>query len=110
MPKPRARRVRTTPGGTVLPRSADGRSLAARRVKQVTIALETELSGAELTPMVHAKIGAAVVLSLAAEKLQGDLAQGKPVDPKQALELAAGLERLLADLERAKKPRAMVVA
>jgi hypothetical protein len=93
-------RSRRSPLGVEMPRG-DGRTLLGRRLRQLTVQFEDGLIP-PLSAAVRAKVGAAVVLAMTTESMQARLMAGQDVNPADALKLAAGLERLLKDLERAK--------
>jgi hypothetical protein len=80
----------------------DGRLLKARKLKQLTVQFEEGLQP-PLSAATRAKVGAAVVMAMTTETMQAKLMAGQDVDPVAVLKLAAGLERLLKDLERAKR-------
>jgi hypothetical protein len=98
----RHNRRRQTPLGTTLPAVADGRTRNARRLRDLTIKFEEEIGADQLTPLVRARIAAAVAVLLTQEKLNGDLACGQPVDPDQVLAVATKLESILRDLKPAR--------
>jgi hypothetical protein len=97
------RRIRRTASGTVLPREGDGRTLASRRIKSLTVAFE-EAIGSDINIIQRSRVAAAVMLSLTSEQLQNEAARGLPVDPQEAARVAEGLAKTLRDLERAKRP------
>jgi hypothetical protein len=82
----------------------DGRLLQARKLKRLTVQFEEGLQP-PLDAATRAKVGAAVVMAMTTEALQAKLMAGQDVDPVAVLKLAAGLERLLKDLETAKRAR-----
>jgi hypothetical protein len=95
-------RRRQTPAGTVLPAKADGRTRAARRLRNLTIDFEEAIGPENLTPTIRARVAAAVALALSVEKLNGELACGQAVNPGQVLKVAEQLERILHDLKPAR--------
>jgi hypothetical protein len=96
------RRLRRTPSGSILPRSSDGRSKLNRRFKELTLALESDLRGVTMTTALRATITAAVVNTVALEKMRDDLAEGLPVDMDRATSVTNNLESTLRQLEAAK--------
>jgi hypothetical protein len=82
----------------------DGRRPEAKRLRELIVGFERELPPGELTASARVKIGTAAAMAIVAENIQALLARGRFVDPATVLRVAEGLERLLADLERAKRP------
>jgi hypothetical protein len=96
------RRIRRTPSGMTLPRTSDGRSQANRRIKELTLALEHDLAGVTMTTALRGMVTAAVVSTVAVEKMRDDLAAGLPVDMDRATAITSNLETTLRQLEAAK--------
>jgi hypothetical protein len=88
-------RIRHTAGGIMLPRT-DGRTVSARRYRDLVVAFETEVGGgAALTASERATVQQAAAIALRAEELQADLVLGKPVDSDLLVRLTGTARRLL---------------
>jgi hypothetical protein len=95
---PRAhRRERRTTSGIPLPRAADGRSVRARRFRDLVVAFELEVGGV-LTESERAMIKQAAALTLRAEELQGDLILGKEIDNDLLIRLTGTARRILGSI------------
>jgi hypothetical protein len=95
---PRAhRRERRTSSGIPLPRAADGRSVNARRFRDLVVAFEAEV-GAVLTESERALVKQAAALTLRAEELQGDLILGKEIDNDLLIRLTGTARRILGGI------------
>jgi hypothetical protein len=81
-------RIRRTAGGIQLPR-IDGRTVSARRYRDLVIAYEAEVGGV-LSESERATIQQAAALTLRAEELQADLVLGKPIDNDLLVRLTNG--------------------
>ena len=94
MLNPAARhRIRRTAGGIQLPR-IDGRTVSARRYRDLVVAYEAEVGGG-LSESERSTIQQAAALSLRAEELQADLVLGKPIDNDLLIRLTGTARRLL---------------
>jgi hypothetical protein len=89
------RRIRRTASGLTLPRTSDGRSKANRRIKELTVALEHDLAGVTMSTSLRTLITAAVINTVALEKMRDDLAEGIPCDVDRFTGIAASLETTL---------------
>jgi hypothetical protein len=88
-------RIRRTAGGIQLPR-IDGRTVSARRYRDLVVAFETEVGGgAALTESERSTIQQAAAIALRAEELQADLVLGKPIDSDLLVRLTGTARRLL---------------
>jgi hypothetical protein len=97
------RRPRHTPTGIELPR-VDGRTVAARRFRDLVVAFTAEL-GADLTEPDKALIKQAAALTVQSETIQTAIAAGEAVNMDQALLLAAECRQALISLQTRKVKR-----
>jgi hypothetical protein len=95
-PRPH-RRERRTNSGIPLPRAADGRSVRARRFRDLVVAFELEVGGV-LTESERAMIKQAAALTLRAEELQGDMILGKEIDNDLLIRLTGTARRILGSI------------
>jgi hypothetical protein len=86
-------RIRRTAGGIQLPR-IDGRTVSARRYRDLVVAYEAEVGGG-LSESERSTIQQAAALSLRAEELQADLVLGKPIDNDLLVRLTGTARRIL---------------
>jgi len=93
VPRPRQR---STPGGTPLPR-LDGRTVSARRYRDLVIAFEAEVGG-PLSESERAMIKQAAAMTLQAEQLQTDLILGNPIDNDLLVRLSGTAKRILSSI------------
>jgi hypothetical protein len=91
-------RIRRTAGGTMLPRT-DGRTVSARRFRDLIAAFEAEVGGGTLTESERATIQQAAALTLRAEELQADLVLGKPIDNDLLVRLTGTARRILNNIK-----------
>ena len=97
MLNPAARhRIRRTAGGIELPR-LDGRTIAARRYRDLVVAFEAEVGGV-LSESEKSMVRQAAALTLRAEELQADLVLGKPIDNDLLVRLTGTARRILASI------------
>ena len=90
----RPRRTRT--GGVPLPR-ADGRTIAARRFRDLVEAYSAELGGA-LTEAERSLVQQAAAVQIQCEELQRALVEGRDIDSDMLIRLSSEHRRLLAGL------------
>jgi hypothetical protein len=91
--RPRQRRTR---GGIMLPRF-DGRTLAARRYKEIIQNLEAEV-GTDLSEADRGLIKTAGVLELRHEQMEAALMRGELIDNDELIRIASERRRILAKL------------
>jgi hypothetical protein len=92
----RPRRART--GGVPLPR-ADGRTIAARRFRDLVEAYSAELgAGGELTEAERSLVQQAAAVQIQCEELQRALVEGRDIDSDMLIRLSSEHRRLLAGL------------
>ena len=87
-------RMRHTPAGIQLPR-VDGRTIAARRFRDLCAAFEAEVGGV-LSESDKAMVAQAAALSLRAEELQADLIRGRDIDNDLLVKLSGTVKRILS--------------
>ena len=88
----------------LLLRGVDGRSVAARRYRDVVIALANDLGGQDrLSKSSKLQIRAAASMTVSIEELQARLVNGEDIDLEQLSRLQNALSRTLASLDRRKK-------
>jgi hypothetical protein len=90
----RPRRTRT--GRVPLPR-VDGRTVSARRFRDLVIAYSSEI-GNELSEADRGLVQQAAAVQIACEQLQFDIVEGRDVDPDMLIRLSSENRRLLAGL------------
>jgi hypothetical protein len=88
------RRIRHTSHGIELPRTADGRTIAARRFQHLVEAYSRELGG-ELSPAEKSLITQAATLQMEAEQLQEAIVRGETIDSDRLIRLSGTSRRLL---------------
>jgi hypothetical protein len=77
----------------------DGRSVEARRYRDLTMALADDLGGAaSLTEAQRALVRQAAAMIVQSEKLQGEVLRGEVVDSEQLVRLANAATRILSRL------------
>jgi hypothetical protein len=90
------RRPRHTRAGIELPRT-DGRTVAARRFRDLVCAYEQEVGG-EVSAVESDLIRQAAVATLRCEQLQAAVIRGEPIDDGELTRLLGAARRLLAIL------------
>jgi hypothetical protein len=77
-----------------VPRNVDGRTIAARRFRDLTNSYSAELGG-ELSEAERSLVRQAVALQLQAELMQAAIVRGEPVDADQLIRVSSTSKRLL---------------
>ncbi len=95
-PPPPQFRTRKGTGAITLA-GVDGRSMMARRFREITAGIESDLGG-DLTEAQGHLIARAATLACWCEERESELAQGKDFEALQYATIANALRRLLADL------------
>lgn len=75
----------------------DGRSLMARRFREIVTSIGSDLGG-DLTEAQRHLIARAATLAIWCEEREGELGEGKDFDASQYATIANALRRLLCDL------------
>lgn len=83
--------------GAVVLAGVDGRSLMARRFREIVTGVESDLGG-DLTEAQKHLLARAATLAVWAEERESDLANGREFDPVQYATISNAMRRLLADL------------
>lgn len=94
VPRPRQR---ATAGGIQLPR-LDGRTVSARRYRDLVVAFEHEVGIGSLTESEKSLIRQAAALTLRAEELQSALVLGADIDTDLLVRLSGTAKRILASI------------
>lgn len=94
-PPPQFRTKRGT--GAVVLAGVDGRSTMARRFREITTEIETDLGG-DLTEAQRAILARAATLAVWCEEREVELAKGEIFDAQEYATIANSLRRLLTDL------------
>jgi hypothetical protein len=94
---PTHRRERRTDGGIPLPRGADGRTVSARRYRQLVESIQADLGG-NLSTVDIALVRQGACLTLAAEQIQADVAAGRPIDADALVRVSSEARRILETL------------
>jgi hypothetical protein len=94
VPRPRQR---ATAGGIQLPR-LDGRTVSARRYRDLVIAFEAEVGVGSLTESEKSLIRQAAALTLRAEELQSALVLGADIDTDLLVRLSGTAKRILGSI------------
>jgi hypothetical protein len=94
VPRPRQR---ATAGGIQLPR-LDGRTVNARRYRDLVIAFEAEVGVGSLTESEKSLIRQAAALTLRAEELQSALVLGEDIDTDLLVRLSGTAKRILLSI------------
>lgn len=95
----RRRQQSAKTNGNKLLIDGDGRSLWARRWKDIQNIFISDLGGIErLTEYQRGLIGAAATLQCQLEKMQCDISRGKEVDPKELARLVGTYKRTCTEL------------
>src|SRR5277367_6473666 len=85
--------------GSKMVAGVDGRSVEARRYRDITMALADDLGGAShLTTAQGALVRQAAAMIVQSEKLQGEVLRGEVVDCEQLTRLANAATRILSRL------------
>lgn len=95
-PPPPEYRTRKGTGSVVLS-GVDGRSLMARRFREIVTGIESDLGG-DLSEAQRHLVARAATLAIWAEAREVELAEGKDFDAGQYATIANALRRLLSDL------------
>lgn len=82
----------------------DGRSMIARRFREITSTIESDLGG-DLTEAQRHLVARAATLACWCEERESELAQGQDFDASQYATIANALRRLLSDLGLERKAR-----
>jgi hypothetical protein len=90
------RRPRHTRSGVTLPRG-DGRTVAARRFRDLVEAYSAELGG-KLSPVEQSLVRQAANLTQVSERLQADVIAGTPVDHDAMVRISSEARRILGML------------
>jgi hypothetical protein len=83
--------------GAVLLAGVDGRSLMARRFREIVTSIESDLGG-DLTEAQRHLIARAATLAIWCEEREGELGEGKEFDAGAYATIANAQRRLLSDL------------
>lgn len=83
--------------GAIVLAGVDGRSMMARRFREITAGIETDLGG-DLTEAQRQLVARAATLACWCEERESELAQGQEFDAAQYATIANALRRLLSDL------------
>src|SRR6056297_2366099 len=95
-PPPPEFRTRRGTGAIVLA-GVDGRSMMARRFREITSGIEADLGG-DLTEAQRALLARAATLAVWAEEREAELAKGEEFDAQAYATVANAMRRLLSDL------------
>ena len=90
--------------GAIVLAGVDGRSMMARRFREITAGIETDLGG-DLTEAQKHLVARAATLACWAEERESELAQGTDFDALQYSTVSNALRRLLSDLGLERKAR-----
>jgi hypothetical protein len=90
--------------GAVVLAGVDGRSLMARRFREITSTIGSDLGG-DLTEAQKHLVARAATLACWCEEREAELAQGRDFDAGQYATIANALRRLLSDLGLERKAR-----
>ena len=83
--------------GAIVLAGVDGRSMMARRFREITTGIEADLGG-DLTEAQKHLVARAATLACWAEERESELATGQNFDATQYATISNALRRLLADL------------
>lgn len=97
MPISSKRRPRHTPSGIELPRT-DGRTVGAKRYRELVEQLSAELGGGPLSAIDTGLIRTAAAVSLRIERLQVAIVTGAPTDDDEIVRLSSEHRRILSTL------------
>ena len=90
--------------GAIVLAGVDGRSMMARRFREITTGIETDLGG-DLTEAQKHLVARAATLSCWAEEREAELATGQDFDATQYATISNALRRLLSDLGLERRAR-----
>lgn len=90
--------------GAVALAGVDGRSMMARRFREITATIESDLGG-DLSEAQRHLVARAATLACWCEERESELAQGQEFDAAQYATISNALRRLLADLGLERKSR-----
>ncbi|MFN3824095.1 MAG: hypothetical protein ACK4RN_08965 [Pseudorhodobacter sp.] len=90
--------------GAVVLAGVDGRSMMARRFREITATIENDLGG-DLSEAQRHLVARAATLACWCEERETELAQGQAFDASQYATIANALRRLLADIGLERKAR-----
>ena len=94
-PPPQFRTRRGT--GAVVLAGVDGRSMMARRFREITTGVEADLGG-DLTEAQRALLARAATLACWCEEREAELANGEPFEATEYATVSNAIRRLLSDL------------
>jgi hypothetical protein len=97
LPTSSKRRPRHTPSGIELPRT-DGRTVGAKRYRELVEQLSAELGGGPLSVIDTGLIRTAAAISLRIESLQVAIVTGAPTDDDEIVRLSSEHRRILSTL------------
>lgn len=101
----RKNRSATSNGSTILA-GVDGRSLEARRFRDLVVSFAEPLGGFEgLSEESAALVRQAASITMQNESIQAAAVRGEPVDAEQVVRLTNALTRVLSALKRHRKPK-----
>ena len=83
--------------GAIVLAGVDGRSMMARRFREITSTIESDLGG-DLTEAQRHLVARAATLACWCEERESELAQGQDFDALQYATVSNALRRLLSDL------------
>ena len=83
--------------GAIVLAGVDGRSMMARRFREITSTIESDLGG-DLTEAQRHLVARAATLACWCEERESELAQGQDFDALQYSTVSKALRRLLSDL------------
>lgn len=90
--------------GTAVLLGVDGRSTMARRYREITASIESDLGG-DLTEAQRQLVARAATLSIWAEAREAELANGEPFDAAGYATISNALRRILCDLGLERRAR-----
>ena len=90
--------------GAIVLAGVDGRSMMARRFREITTGIETDLGG-DLTEAQKHLVARAATLACWAEEREAELATGQDFDATQYATISNALRRLLSDLGLERRAR-----
>jgi len=93
------RRIRRTSSGVELPRTADGRTVAAKRFRHLVEQFANELGGDELSGADRSRIRQAACLQMEEERFQEAVVRGEAVDVDGAVRVSSEKRRILSRLK-----------
>lgn len=83
--------------GAIVLAGVDGRSLMARRFREITAGIESDLGG-DLSEAQKHLVARAATLAVWSEERESELARGEPFNAAEYATISNALRRLLADL------------